>query len=77
MTMKKLLLAPSAVAMPIGLALLPGASPTASPKVDEAMRPITCTSVTGQAEFAPSLVLAGPLEPAETRTSSWPSVAAR
>jgi len=64
--MKKLLLAASAVAMPIGLvAATGGVASAGAPKVDVSNASITCTSVTGQAKFAPSLVLAGPFKPAE------------
>ncbi len=58
--MKKLLMVAAAAAMPVGmLAATAGIAGAGAPKVDVTHATISCSTVTGQAKFAPALTLAG------------------
>lgn len=57
--MKKLLMVAAAAAMPVGLIASAGAASAKGAAVDVTHATISCTSVTGAAKFAPSLILGG------------------
>jgi hypothetical protein len=58
--MKKLLLAAAVIAMPVGLiASTAGVASAGGAKVDVTHATVTCTTATGAAKFAPSLVFGG------------------
>lgn len=58
--MKKLLVAATAVAMPVGLiASTAGIAAAKGTPVDVSKASITCSTVTGQAKFAPAMTVGG------------------
>jgi hypothetical protein len=57
--MKKLLIVAAAAAMPVGLIAMAGTAGAKPLPVDVSNAAITCTSVTGVAKFAPSLIIGG------------------